>query len=323
LEEHFPGDIFAGSDKSRLWIERSRGGMSETVVEAEREPYLDGPPLGFELAPSNTIRHSRHDRKSGRILYDGVCTTNEHGFRTTRGNDAAEATFIFLGCSVTFGYGLSDDQTMPHRFSESLLFGQRVLNLAVSNYGPHHALRELETNRHAGRAGVNPEKVKAVFYGLIDDHARRAVHPSTPSTPRYVLESGVLRNAGNFMDSPLWGRLSLMMARSRVYPALRDKFAAGESEYKWELTYAILSEMDSICRVRYGVGLTVVYWDENPEVMKRMEEAGIHTIDVNAAFDGEASWRAWPVKYCLFDGHPSAYANMRLGRYLAGLFSDP
>lgn len=321
FHDAFAGDIFQGRDRGGLWSRRSRGGSKEDVTEALKNPYVEGPPLGFELAPDNLIRHYCRDRESGAMLWDGECAVNAHGFRETRGGGADAETVLFLGCSVTFGYGLSDDQTTAHHFSEAFDFSKRVLNFGVSNYGTHHALRELETNLHAGRAGVNPERVVAVYYGLIDDHANRVMKPASPATPRYRLENGRAVYAGSYDEHFVAGRLAIMLDRSRIYPVLKDKFlrkgdAAGGS-YKWQLTQALMAEMDRICRQRYGVGLTVVYWGSDPAVEAGIRANGMELIPVSDAL-GE-DWSRLAILFSLADGHPNAHANRLLGRHLGRL----
>lgn len=318
LRQDFAGDVFHDRDKSSLVVKKSRGGTKLDMVEALREPYVEGPPLGFELTPDNLIRHSCRDRASGIMLWDGYCTVNSHGFRETRGDADAAETVIFLGCSVTFGYGVSDDQTTPHHFNAGYDFNKRVLNFAASNYGPHQALRELELDYHASRAGVRPERVVAVYYGLIDDHANRVVRLDVAAAPNYVLRGGRAVFAGHRTENPVLGRFSLMLDRSRIYPVMRDKLMrkwhALDGDYRWELTHAILAEVDRTCRERYGVGLTVVYWNEDPRVEARLRNAGIAVVRVANAFGEE--WKKYPVLYNLADGHPSAYSHRLLGEYL-------
>ena len=314
----FAGDVFKDRDKGGLWERRSKGGSKEDVTVALRHPYLEGPPLGFELTSDNLIRHYCLDRESGTMLWDGSSTINGAGFRETRGNPDADEAFLFLGCSVTYGYGLSDDQTTAYQFNAGYGFEKRALNFAVSNYGTHHALRELELNYHGQRAGLDASRVRGVYYGLIDDHPNRVVKPASPSTPRYRMENGRAVYAGTYTDSPVLGRLAIMMDRSRIYPALRDKFlrkeAGGTDAYKWQLTYAILKEMDRICRERYGVGLTVIYWGNISGVPEKIRAEGIEVVPVGDAF-GE-DWERVAIKFSLADGHPNAYANRLLGQYL-------
>lgn len=57
--------------------------------------------------------------------------TNEHGFRSDEfiGDDG----IIFLGCSLTYGYGLEEDETWPWIVGKH--FQSKVWNLAMSGHG--------------------------------------------------------------------------------------------------------------------------------------------------------------------------------------------
>ena len=320
LADRFAGDVFVAAGRKPGWVSKTRSGGKAVSWEGLKEIYVHGEPLGYELAPDNIIRHRCRDLDSGRTVSDACYRVNAAGFRETRGDPDGDV-HVFLGCSLTFGFGLSDDETLPHHFSEAGGFRHRVLNLGVNDYGPHQALRDLQLDMHLGRAGVDPSRVKSVVFTFFDDHARRAESPHYPGAPRFVLEGGVLRHAGVVENSFVGGRLAMLADRGRIYPALRARIlarrgAAGD-EYRWNLVHAILEEIDRICRERYGVGMTVVYWNNDPRVRERFSRAGIDHVCVDDVF--EADWRRYFIKYGIYDGHPSSYANRLLGRHLAGM----
>ena len=315
------GDIFAG--REGLWRRRTHSDGKTLVMEGLKPRYAYGAPLGYEYTPDNVMRHwCRPDGAEG-YLFDARMTIGPGGSRETRGNPGGEQAWLFLGCSFTFGYGLNDDQTLPHYFSEATGFTDHVVNLGVSGYGPHQSLRDLVLDRHPGRAGVDPARVKGVVFSLIDDHADRVERPNQPGTPVYGLDSsGGLVFEGNVTESWLSSRLYMLMEKSRIYPnliwRLRNSQTKGDSSYGVDLTLAIFKEMDRVCRERYGVGLTVVYWNNDSAFKKGLTDAGIRVIAVADAFGSD--WRRTAIEYELFDGHPSAYANRKLGRYLAEEF---
>ncbi len=317
--ERFAGDIFAGMDKSKLVIiQRDQGGWTRRIESLKPVVFQDKV-LGGELTPGNLIRYRGFYRDLGQTFLDARTTINPFGFRETRGRPGADKTFVFLGCSITYGFFLGDDQTIPHYFSEAGGFANRVLNLAYNGYGPQHALRDLELNHHMGRAGVDPKTVKGVVYTLIDDHARRAMQPDPSDSPRYALDrDGVLRPEPPLDAASHYGRLLMVLEKSRLYQQFRERllynFHKRDIPHKWGLTLAILARMDSICRERYGVGLTVVYWDSDPGVMQMLRESGIRFFPVSDALGTD--WEIWQIKYQLIDGHPSAYANQKIGRFV-------
>lgn len=190
------------------------------------------------------------------------------------------------------------------------------MNISRSNAGPHQSLRELELEHAIGKAGVTRDRVRAVVFTLIDDHANRVVHPNYPQAPYYRLEDGEAVYRGTFAESQQYGKVRLMLGRSRVFPPLADRLSrrGGQDSYKWRLTYAILARMDSICRERYGVGLTVLYWDETPKVLGALERLNIRTVRLSDALG--ADWRDMAIQFLLYDGHASAYANRRVGEVL-------
>lgn len=322
--ERFAGDYFPKEARATMWRRRVKSGGKVVTWEGLKERFTYGRPLGFELTPDNMLRYSCKDAASGRMVVDARATVRKSGIRNTRGDDRADDVYVFLGCSVTFGFGVSDDETLPHYFSEATGFRSRVLNLALNNYGPHHALRDLELDYHMGREGVRPEAVRGVYFQLIDDHPRRSAFPTVPGEPRYVLENGKVRFAGVVPDTFFHSRLAILLERGRIYPKIRNRLAGAAyekaSEYNWRLALAILDEVDKICRERYGVRLHVIYRDENPVVLRWLAERdGPHTLVADALGEG---WKDNMALNAIYDGHPSPYANKLLGQRVARELED-
>lgn len=320
LAVRFAGDVFADAGAGLAVSHREAGGLRATT-EGYKKLYLTGTELGYELNPDNTVRDYGADPESGQLAFDAVYTVNADGYRATRGDSRSAETYIFLGDSFTFGIFLNDDQTLPYFFSRLNGFAANVMNLGVPGWGPHQSLRALQTGRFPGTAAA-PGRVRGVYYGLIDTQADRAVNPSPldMTSPRYALENGRLVFQPRRARTGLAADLAAMMDKSRVYPVLRERLSVRWRQHdfdaKWRLTAAILAETDRICRARYGVPLTVVYWDGDPSVTKMLAAAGLDVVPVGDAFPEGEGWRRMAIQYKIFDGHPSAYGNARLAEYL-------
>lgn len=318
LHGHYAGDIFSSMDKSALYQRRNAGGNRVTQVVALKRPYTEESLLGLELTPDNKIRHYANEDSTDEILFDAEYGVGEKGYRLTKADESAEDTYIFVGCSFTFGYGLNDDETFPHYFSEANGFADRVLNFAMSGDGPNQVLRDLEVNYKPGLAKIEPSNVRAVVFLLIDDHASRAVKPTSNTAPYYVLKNNKPVYQGPYHNPEDLGRLNTLLFSSRIVPILKERIGAGlnpfDVNYKWDLTTAMFREMNRICRERYGVPLTVAYWGDNPEVLLRFMNTELDFFQVKEAFGEELANRA--IKFYLQDGHPSAYANRLLGKYM-------
>lgn len=324
LADHFAGDVFDNTPKDALVVSHRAAGSLQATMVGTKKFYLTNTPLGYEHNPDNRSRDYGAEPSTGRMIFDVLYTINSEGYRQTPAAGEAEGGgYVFLGDSFTFGVFLNDDQTLPYYFSRAG-GGGKVLNLGVSGWGPHHALRVLELARYKGLEKDNPLGVKGVYFGLIDTHADRVSTPTTKfmTAPYYVLDGDrpVFRprqERGGVAEMFLG-----MMEKSRIYPTLRDRLTArlhqGDVEYKWRLTAAVLAEIDSICRERFGVPLTVVYWDDNEKAAEALRARGLDLVRVRDVFPEGGDWRTMAIKYMVFDTHPSAHANKLLAEYLAG-----
>ena len=122
----------------------------------------------------------------------GTVSTNSDGFRSSEVAPGVTSVLL-LGDSVAWGYGVSDEDTLPSLL-DSLLRGtqRQVSNLAVSGYGVGQYSLFLE--RHIGRF-ANPERVIVVIYTGNDLQETRSNVAYGKRKPLFLLEDGGLRLA--------------------------------------------------------------------------------------------------------------------------------
>ncbi len=91
------------------------------------------------------------------------------GFRATAPTlEPGDRRILFLGCSFTEGWAISDDETYPWKIQEA--FPEfRVLNLATAGYGTYQSLLALDAYYASGGTA------ELVVYGFLDFHAERNV----------------------------------------------------------------------------------------------------------------------------------------------------
>jgi hypothetical protein len=148
-------------------------------------------------------------------VYDATYQINALGARGVDADagDDAEQWILAVGCSLTFGLGVNDDETWPARLGEHLGEGAQVVNGGVIAYGPQQMA--LRARRLA--AAIEPD---IILVGLARDHLTRlGANPEwNESLRREGWNLPRLRIEG---DSPNQARWLVRMAGD--FPPLPDK----------------------------------------------------------------------------------------------------
>jgi hypothetical protein len=123
------------------------------------------------------------------IIYDVVYATDRYRRRDVGQKYMQENPHLILfGCSLIYGEGLNDNETLQHMLAEGFP-GYNIYNYAVHGYGPQHMLALLEK-------GDLPSEVKSdkglAIYVFDVAHVYRAISstriPGLFSSPYYYLD---------------------------------------------------------------------------------------------------------------------------------------
>ena len=250
------------------------------------------PVLGFRPRPNSQVvatatygpetiyRHTYHfDATAARV--------------TPAGPDGAD-TYLFLGDSFIFGQGLVDDQSLAAQFFRANDGQVRAINLGVPGYGPNHLVRALEAGLLDGYAG---QSVKAVVSWIIPAHLARVTGDGSwlGSSPRYVLEDGVLRHTGTFNEyrwtHPVAGLKYLLGEQFRFVDAIGMR---QRQEAQAELFVALMARLQKLVREKFDAPLVVVYsWPDETsgsnygdskllvDILNRLRALGIELVSVD------------------------------------------
>ena len=240
-------------------------------------------------------------------------TISDQGARVTRGNPAGE-TWLFMGCSFTFGEGVSDDETLPAQFSEQLGGAANVLNLGLNGYGPHQMLRMLET----GRLGGATRPVKHVIYQALVSHVPRAAGRATwgLTAPAYVIAGDSIRFGGQLNQSSVVRSFAMFQRSDLARLLLRRRYDASPTDEEIELFARIVEKAAEIARTRLGARFTILFWDYEDETTRRVHDrlvsTGLPVIRATSLVAHDRDSLRIP-----YDRHPSAEAYRRLASGLA------
>lgn len=271
------------------------------------------PALGWSGNPDRMARSRKYDNEG--TIYDVTYHSESHGLRVTPASNDSGAVITFFGCSYTFGEGLSDEETLPNQLAVATGGRYRVLNAALSGYGPHQMLRAIEVERYDSLF----RRPSAFVYLAVSWQAQRSAGKNdwVAIGPRYVLDADSVRYAGTFEDAtPI---LTRIVARSALYQVVRNRLVPLLASDDLELFVRILAQSDRILRTRYGTGLTVMYlrepsyesnllragWSDD-SVVSALQGRGVQVISGDTPEPPDNQPSLYRIRR---DGHPTAFAN--------------
>lgn len=224
----------------------------------------------------------------------------------------------FFGCSMTFGEGVQDQETIPYFFGQAFPT-YRPYNFAYSGYGPAQALARLESKQ------VHPivqEKKGLGFYIYIPDHINRVVSTMSHyaynkgNAPYYVIEQGKLQAQGLIKENRRWTNLVYdILLQSNIFAYFQIGLPFQLNAAHVELTAEVLAKTAQTFEQQFDQSTfyVILYPTtlENGEMKRLLEQKGVKVLDYTKLFNPKDATFAIP-----FDEHPTPYANQVLVKQL-------
>ena len=278
--------------------ERLHTDNAEASYTAGDKPYfVPDPSLGY--APTPGLRATAKLIVRDTVIYDVAYTIGSNGVRETKGNPQGES-WLFAGCGRSWGRR----RKAPSRVRRQ-----------PSRRRPQ-MLRILETDR--ARPLVHTP-VRQVIYLALSDHPQRAAGRVSWDRfgPSYELSPTGLTFVGPF-HGRIVGKLLGAAMRSHVlsFALERTVFRARMSDDDIERYGRIVERSAQLAREKFGAGFTVLYWDDDSDVSRRVL-ARLRATKLPIVLVSEIIPRAeWPRVVLPHDGHPTAEAYRRLSAAL-------
>jgi hypothetical protein len=294
---------------ANIWLPKQLTVVSPNGLFAPRSVVGWGPERAGRFHAEKT------DLKSGAMVYSVDYTIDSNLLRHTRSCETG-LTFVFFGCSFTFGEGVNDADTLPQAFADTLDRKERVLNLGYSGYGPQQFLSEMQFGIFDPVIGSQPRLF--VFFTTAEHAERTACKPYwARHSPRYTLENGQLLLKGACREGfGLW--LAEWLETSATYRWLIEPHVRMLSHDDVDRYIRIVLAAINLAKEKYGVPTIVLYFNYNEPwdclrgtgfsddvIMQRLKDGGAIVIDVS--LDKEEAAGA-PIKIP-GDGHFTPLAN--------------
>lgn len=169
------------------------------------DTFQDDSPIGDQLLGTQGRPGFRaHAFKviGGKKIYDVHYTFDEYSRRVTPGQNGKRPFFALLfGCSMTFGQGLEDDQTIAYFLSKKLK-DVDTYTYAYPAYGAQQMIAHLQAGRIPQQV---PEKRGVALYFFLDHHLNRTLGTldilgSWGSLPYYEVHHGAVVRVADTLE---------------------------------------------------------------------------------------------------------------------------
>ena len=260
--------------------------------------WEDDATLGYRHIPMAIGSHETQD-------FDVSYAIDRNGGRATPQPDEPRGRIVFLGCSFTFGWGVSDEHAYPYILATEHWTDWAIDNRAVSGWGTGQSYLLLRQELAAA------ERPSMIIYPMIPDHIPRnytrrswveAAAKSDRKLPHFTLADGEVRHLGlvdpaNSLPASTEVRATEIALTIAFLREMRR--AAAESDVPFVVL--LLPQKHSIA---WGDAT-----DWPPAVVAAMVEAGIPMVDLTELRDR--------VEFFEQDVHPNPAGQRTLAEAIA------
>lgn len=173
-------------------------GSPDRLIKNFEQPDISAEDLKIVLGDAPFPDDTIHDVKEG--VFDVQYMTDEYSRRITPGYDSSRTSYaLFFGCSIAFGYGVNQDETMAYYYQNYANCNSK--NYGYNGYGSNQILARFQ---HEDLSQQVEEKEGVAYYLFFWDHIRRSIGTMNrynewlANAPYYYLEDGELKRDGTF-----------------------------------------------------------------------------------------------------------------------------
>jgi hypothetical protein len=296
------------------------GGVGESPPRRVQGWSIADPFLGHTLLPNAQITDT--NELGGQRRYQATYTTDAYHRRITPVNHREQRRnfLLFFGCSMTFGLGVNDNETMPF-YAALYASHYQPYNYGVSGYGPNYMLAQLQRGELTKEI---PEHQGIAIYTFIDDHIDRAIgemrHYNNweQHAPFYTLDADDrLVRKGDFTSGrPLVSFLYWVMGKSQILQYFNITFPPSIREEHIRLTARMIVEARTAFHQQFpSAEFYVLLYPgvrRGQDLIPYLAQAGVKYLDYATLID-------WPhPELTQADrGHPTAQGHKMVAAQLA------
>jgi len=237
-------------------------------------------------------------------------------------NDECSKDELWLfGCSFTYGWSLSDDETHPWLLQKKMP-NYQVVNFGAIGYGTVHSFIQFQ---EALQKRKKPKVVVLTYASFHDERnsnlrtrqKRFAISYIGPVAQPYAYFNGdgdlIYSMAPGLIEFPLMRHLTLAHVIEKSYNRIE-----GRLRRKHEVSKAIIKDFAALCK-KNNIPFIVAGIRRDSataDMLKFAGALGTMTVDISVDLDIKGN-RNWP-----YDGHPSAKVQAQYAQKLEGFLKN-
>lgn len=290
--------------------------------------------LGY--APNINTKANSKKYFGNQLLFDVDYTIDANGLRKSPPSNESDQhdCIVFFGCSMVFGEGLEDDETIPYQLGLASGGKYRIYNFGFHGYGPHQMLSAIEHGLVQEIVACDHGPKNVIYIGLVEHALRSAGKISWDQhAPRYVLNQGQVYHAGRFDDGifytrPFFVKLLEYLKKCYIYQRISDKRRV-MTDKDVELFLAIIKQSQiELAKIYPNCKFNIIMWNNNKyqeyaSAMKGFQERNLEVNWINQILPdydvNPKQYRIHPVH----EKHPNALANQIVARYILEKIIEP
>lgn len=303
-------------------------GMPDKTLKSFDPENLPADHIGNQIGTVPPADTSLREQSiiNGDVIFDVHYTFNNNHIRVTPDYDSTKQKYaLFFGCSIAFGLGLEDNQTLAYQFQQASDYNAH--NYAYSGYGTNHMLARLH---YQNLRALTPERETngIGLYIYFSDHINRSIGTMQRYTewlhtsPYYEMQAGKLVRNKSFKEGrPIQSNIYETLYQSSIVNYFNLDFPLSINENHLDLVSEIVLESKKEYTRQFGntdfyVVLYPTYHEEDPEnyanFIRFLTKKGIKYIDLRENF-----YYKWTYAIHTLEPHPGAKVNEILGKRLA------
>ena len=262
----------------------------------------------------------------GDTIFNVTSSIGQFCERLTPDHDTTKTKYaLFFGCSIAFGYGLNDNETLPFYFQEESTVNS--YNFAYSGYGTQMMLARLQY-QNLRNFVPSKERSGAAYYIFYWDHIERAIGSMARHTqwmhnsPNYEFHDGKLIRNKFFKDGrPFRSWFYENFYQSSILKYFDFTFPTRLRDEHFDLVSEIILESKREYERQFGnnsfyLVIYPTYEEIDPEMIKSfhsyLKKKGIPIIDLNENYKFAPSNSI----HSEHEPHPNAAANHEIAKKL-------